>query len=110
MKFHLGQMSPQECIDLLVDEVGHERATAEGEVRRSLSGDYSPLYQAGYMLGALQIYALRKETVETGQIDAKDFHDSFLKGNCMPIEFVRALVQDRQLSREQKPSRKFYSL
>ncbi|KAJ6076289.1 hypothetical protein N7499_008270 [Penicillium canescens] len=100
MKFHLGQMSPQECIDLLVDEVGHERATAEGEVRRSLNGDYSPLYQAGYMLGALQIYALRKETMETGKVDEKDFHDSFLKGNCMPIELVRALVQDRQLSRE----------
>ena len=110
MKFHLGQMSPQECIDLLVDEVGHERATAEGEVRRSLNGDYSPLYQVGYMLGALQIYALRKETVQTGQTDEKDFHDSFLKGNCMPIELVRALVQDRQLSREQKPSWRFYSL
>jgi hypothetical protein len=65
LKFHLGQMTPHESIDLLVDGVGHERATAEGEVRRSLKGDYSPLYQAGYMLGALQIYALRKEDVDT---------------------------------------------
>jgi uncharacterized protein (DUF885 family) len=110
MRFHLGQMSPQECIDLLVDKVGHERATAEGEVRRSLNGDYSPLYQAGYMLGALQIYALRKETVETGQMGEKEFHDRFLRGNCMPIELVRALMQDQQLSRQHKPSWRFYSL
>lgn len=103
-------MAPQECIDLLVDHVGHERATAEGEVRRSLNGDYSPLYQAGYMLGALQIYALRKETVETGHIAEKEFHDRFLKENCMPIELARALMQDQPLSREHKPSWKFYSL
>ncbi|KAJ5767214.1 uncharacterized protein N7511_004830 [Penicillium nucicola] len=110
MKFHLGQMSPQDCIDLLVEKVGHERATAEGEVRRSLNGDYSPLYQAGYMLGALQIYALRKETVEAGHMEEKDFHDRFLQGNCMPIELVRASMQDQPLSREKTPNWKFYSL
>jgi hypothetical protein len=110
IKFHLGQMSPQECVDLLVDEVGHERATAEGEVRRSLNGNYSPLYQAGYMLGALQIYALRKEVVETGQVSEKDFHDQFLKENCMPIELVRALMQNQPLSREHKPAWRFYSV
>lgn len=110
MKFHLGQMSPQECIDLLVDQVGHERATAEGEVRRSLNGDYSPLYQAGYMLGALQIYALRNELVETGVIPEKEFHDQFLKGNRMPIELVRALMEGQPLTREYKPSWRFYSL
>jgi hypothetical protein len=110
IKFHLGHMSPQECIDLLVDEVGHERATAEGEVRRSLNGEYSPLYQAGYMLGALQIYALRKDLVETGQVAEKDFHDRFLRENCMPIELMRALMQDQPLSRDHKPSWKFYRL
>jgi uncharacterized protein (DUF885 family) len=37
------------------------------------------------MLGALQIHALRKETVEIGQIAEKEFHDEFLE-YCMPIE------------------------
>jgi uncharacterized protein (DUF885 family) len=86
IKFHLGQMSPQECIDMLVEMVGHERATAEGEVRRSFNGDYSPLYQAGYMLGALQIYSLRKELVEAGKMTEKQFHDRVLRENMMPIE------------------------
>ncbi|KAJ5734259.1 hypothetical protein N7493_003045 [Penicillium malachiteum] len=110
IKFHLGQMSPQECIDLLVDQVGHERATAEGEVRRSLNGDYSPLYQAGYMLGALQIYALRKEMVDTGRMKEKEFHDRFLKGNRMPIELVRASMQDQKLTPDFKSFWRFYSL
>ncbi|KAJ5572666.1 hypothetical protein N7450_009650 [Penicillium hetheringtonii] len=108
IKFHLGQISPQECIDLLVNEVGHERATAEGEVRRSLSGEYSPLYQAGYMLGALQIYALRKEVVDTGVMTEKMFHDKFLRSNRMPNEMMRALMLGKDLEPEYEPNWRFY--
>lgn len=108
IKFHLGQLSAQECIDLLVDMVGHERATAEGEVRRSLNGDYSPLYQAGYMLGALQLYSLRQELVVTGRIAEKEFHDTILRNNQMPIEFVRALLMDLPLSADYRASWRFY--
>jgi uncharacterized protein (DUF885 family) len=83
LKYHLGEMSAEECVQFLVDWVGHERATAEGEVRRSVMGEYGPLYQAGYMLGGLQIYALRQELVEKGRWLEKDFHDYFLKVCCM---------------------------
>lgn len=110
IKFHLGLMTAQECIDLLVDRVGHERATAEGEVRRSLAGDYSPLYQAGYMLGALQIYALRREMVTGGRMREIDFHNRFLRENRMPIELMRALMQEGPLSRDYQPSWRFYQL
>ena len=84
LKFHMGQMTPQQCIDYLVDRVGHERSTAEGEVRRSFGGSYPPLYQAAYMLGALQVRALRKELVEGGKMTEKEFHDRFLLENEMP--------------------------
>lgn len=110
LKFHMNQMTPQECIDYLVDKVGHERATAEGEVRRSFNGDYSPLYQAGYMLGALQIYALRKEMVENGDLSEKDFHDRVLKEGEMPIEILRALLQDKRLHPGHKAAWRFYDL
>ncbi|PLB48648.1 hypothetical protein P170DRAFT_455595 [Aspergillus steynii IBT 23096] len=110
INFHLGRMTAQECIDLLVNEVGHERATAEGEVRRSLAGDYSPLYQAGYMLGALQIYSLRKEVVGGGFIREIDFHNRFLKENRMPIELMRALICEMPLGRDYSPSWRFYRL
>jgi hypothetical protein len=40
-------------MQFLVDRVGHERANAEGEVRRSFNGSCPPIYQCAYMLGAL---------------------------------------------------------
>lgn len=108
LKFHLGQMTPQDCIDYLVEKVGHERATAEGEVRRSFNGDYRPLYQAGYMLGALQLYALRHEQVEGGSMTEKEFHDRVLQENEMPIEVLRASLQGRRFDLTFKPSWRFY--
>ncbi|RMZ89737.1 hypothetical protein DV736_g3039, partial [Chaetothyriales sp. CBS 134916] len=93
LKFHLGQITPEGCIDLLVEKGGHERATAEGEVRRSFNGDYPPLYQAGYMLGALQFYSLRREILDAGILTEKEFHDRILRQNNMPVEMVRALLR-----------------
>jgi len=108
LKFHLGQMTPQQCIDFLVEKVGHERSTAEGEVRRSFAGDYSPLYQAGYMLGALQLYSLRHELVDGGKMTEKQFHDRILHENEMPIELLRALIEDQKVTPDFKASWKFY--
>ncbi|KAI0420944.1 hypothetical protein F5X98DRAFT_312490 [Xylaria grammica] len=108
--FHLGRISPEECVELLVERVGHERSTAEGEVRRSLNGSYSPLYQAGYMLGALQLSQLRREAVETGggRFAEKAFHDRVLGANVMPIEMLRALLLGKELSPDFKPTWRFY--
>jgi uncharacterized protein (DUF885 family) len=85
---------------MLVEEVGHEPSTAQAEVRRSFNGSYSPLYQAAYMLGGLQIRALREELVETGLMDEKVFHDGLLLGGNMPIEFVRARLKGELLPRD----------
>ncbi|KAE9991926.1 hypothetical protein EG327_010604 [Venturia inaequalis] len=110
LKFHLGLLTPQECVDLLVDKVGHERANAEGEVRRSFNGDYSPLYQVGYMLGALQFYQLRKELVDTGKVPQKEFHDRIMKSGNMPVEVLRALLIDKKLDPKGfKPEWRFYA-
>ena len=67
LNFHLGKMTPEQAIQFLVDTVAFERANAEGEVRRSFNGSYSPLYQAGYMLGGLQLRALHHEFVDSGR-------------------------------------------
>jgi uncharacterized protein (DUF885 family) len=90
LSFHMGAMTPQQAIDLLVDRVGHERENAAAEVRRSFAGDYSPIYQAAYMLGGLQFWALRQELVESGKMTERAFHDSILKGGPMPVSVVRA--------------------
>ncbi|HEY4990146.1 MAG TPA: DUF885 family protein [Opitutaceae bacterium] len=90
LNFHLGNWTPEQCIDFLVDRVGHERASATGEVRRSFNGSFPPMYQAGYMLGALQFRELHRELVVSGDMSNRQFHDAILKGGPMPIEMVRA--------------------
>ncbi len=89
LSFHMNTMTPQQAIDLLVERVGHERENAAAEVRRSFAGDYSPIYQAAYMLGGLQFWALRQELVESGKMTDKQFHDEILKGGQMPVSVVR---------------------
>jgi len=89
LSFHLGTMTPEQCVDFLVERVNHERANAQGEVRRSFNGDYSPLYQVGYMIGGLQLRALHAELVQSERMSERDFHDAILTGGTMPIEGVR---------------------
>jgi uncharacterized protein (DUF885 family) len=106
--FHLGRMTPQQCIDYLVNRVGHEVENATAEVRRSFNGTYPPLYQAAYLLGGLQLRALRRELVESGKMTDRAFHDAVLKENRMPIEMVRALLTKQPLTRDFKPNWKYY--
>ena len=108
LNFHLGKMTPQECIDFLVDRVGHERANASAEVRRSFNGSYSPLYQVAYMIGGIQIRALHKTLVGSGQMTNRVFHDTILQGGRMPIEMVRARITGEAPVRNFKAMWRFY--
>lgn len=107
LSFHLGRMTPEECVDLLVEEVGHERASAEGEVRRSFEGGYSPLYQCAYLIGGLQIRALHRELVGSGARAERDFHDAVLHQGSIPIELVRAALTDVPLTPDQATTWRF---
>lgn len=107
LRFHLGELSAQECIELLVDRVGHERANAEAEVRRSFQGGYGPLYQAGYLLGGMQLRALRREWVESGRLSEPRFHDAVLEAGSLPIELVRALLEEEPLARDRETRWRF---
>ncbi|HKB14741.1 MAG TPA: DUF885 family protein, partial [Planctomycetota bacterium] len=102
-----GTTSPQAAIDLLVERVGHERANATAEVRRSFQGGYGPLYQVAYMIGGLQFRALRRDLVESGRMTDRAFHDAVLQGGPMPVECVRARLAGSALPRDWKPSWKF---
>lgn len=90
LNFHLGKWSGPECVEYLIDRVGHERSAAEGEVRRSVGGAYPPLYQAAYMLGGLQIRALHDEQVIKKGRSEREFHDQILRHNSLPIAVLRA--------------------
>ncbi len=110
LSFHLGQMSPQECVDFLIQRVGHESDNAYAEVRRSFAGSYPPLYQAGYLLGGLQIRQLHRDLVDSGQMNNRAFHDAIMQGNAMTIEMVRANLTKQKLTRDYTANWKFYEL
>lgn len=110
LNYHLGNWTPQQCIDFLVDRVGHERANAEGEVRRSFTAGYSPLYQVAYLVGGLQLMALKHELVDGGKMSYKQFHDAVMKENTMPIEMVRATLTNQKLDRDFVTKWRFYDL
>ncbi|HXJ74869.1 MAG TPA: DUF885 family protein [Candidatus Dormibacteraeota bacterium] len=107
LKFHLGQMTPAEMVDFIVDRVGHERLGATSEVRRFIGSGYSPLYQCGYMIGGLQLRALRQEIVGAGKLTEKQFNDTVLEQGPIPIEYVRAALSAVPLNRDAKASWRF---
>lgn len=108
LSYHMELMTPQECIDFLVDRVGHEYANAEAEVRRSFTGRYGPLYQIAYMIGGLQFYAMKAEMVDSGKMKEKDFHDFILKHNSIPVELVRLrMLGGTNLKEDYRTSWKF---
>ena len=108
LRFHLGELTPEQCIDYLVDKVGHERENAEAEVRRSFNGSYGPLYQLAYMTGALQFRALYSELVRSGSMTPRAFHDGVMTSGNMPIEMVRARLANLPLPRDFTAAWKFY--
>lgn len=110
ISFHLGKMTPEECIDLLVKKCGQEPANASAEVRRSFDGSYPPVYQAAYMLGALQFRQLHKDLVQSGKMPVREFHDRILEENQMPVEMVRAILTRQKLTPAFPSAWRFYDL
>ena len=108
IKFHTGEWTPQQCVNFLVDEIGHERANAEAEVRRSIDGGYGPLYQIGYMMGGLQFLALHREFVESGKMTDIQFHEKILRGGAMPVALVRPLLSGRADDLKNAANWRFY--
>ena len=110
LNFHMGVWSPQECIDFLVEKVGHERDNATAEVRRSFdpAAGYGPLYQAAYLLGALQLRGLRSELVDSRQMTERAFHDEIMRQGSMPIGLLRLSLTKQKLSRDMNLDWQFY--
>ncbi len=107
LNFHLGNWTPQQCVEFLIDKVGHERANASAEVRRSFNGSYGPLYQVAYMMGGLQFRALHHEVVDGGKMKNRAFHDFIYTHGTMPVEMVRNIMLKQPLTRDYQAQWKY---
>lgn len=108
IKFHLGEWTPQQCIDYLVNRVGFESANAHGEVKRSFEGSYDPLYQLAYLVGGLQLMRIKEEVVDQGKMSFAEFHDRVIKENYLPMEMLRAIIKGEKLKPDYETNWKFY--
>ena len=105
LKFHLGRMTPEEMVRFLTDRVGHEKLGATSEVRRYLED--GALYQCSYLLGALQLKALREEVVGRGKMSDAEFNDTILEYHAIPAELIRDGMLNLPLARNTRAGWKF---
>jgi hypothetical protein len=81
-------MGEREAVDFLSEEVGLAREGAAREVRRYVT---SPTQPFSYLIGFLQIEALRDELMrrEGARFDEKAFHDRLLGFGSIPVALIR---------------------
>ena len=108
MNFHLGKWSPQQCVKFLIDNVGFDSENDLAEVRRSFDGSVGPLYQCAYLMGALQFRALHHELVDSHKMTDRQFHDTILHEGPMPIELLRADMENIKLTPNAHSTWTFY--
>jgi uncharacterized protein (DUF885 family) len=65
------------------------------------------LYQCSYLLGALQLKALREEVVGRGKMSDGEFNDTILEYHAIPLELIRDGMLNLPLARNTRASWKF---
>ena len=90
-RLHSGQIGYEDAVQLLVDKVGLDRASAEGEIKRYI---LFPTMACGYMLGKQEIVRLRQEVsdLQGDDFSLKEFHDTLLSFGIVPLSLLRKLV------------------
>lgn len=91
---HTGRMTPPQAAQMLVDELDMDPDTAAREVRRYC---LAPTQALSYLIGKLQILALRAEMEQQlgARFDLHDFHGAFLASGMLPTSLVRAEIGAR---------------
>ncbi len=108
MNFHLGKWTPQQCVQFLIDNVGFDSENALAEARRSFDGSVGPLYQCAYLMGGLQFRAMHHELVDSHKMTDREFNDAVLHEGPMPIEMLRADLENGKLTADFQTNWKFY--
>ena len=62
------------------------------------------------MMGGLQFYNLHRDLVDSKKMTDRQFHDAILKEGAIPVEMVRAILTKQKLTKDHKPSWRYYNL
>lgn len=81
--------SREQAIQYLLDHSPMDRSHVEQEVDRYIG---LPAQALSYMIGRLEIMALRTEAATLADYDIRDFHDAVLRYGAVPLGALRSLV------------------
>jgi len=93
MGLHTGELSVEDSIHLLMDEVGQGSHMARGEVLRYTRHD-NPTYQSCYMYGKTMIRELRDDYRRKlgSEFSLGRFHDDLLAHGSPPVQLIREML------------------
>jgi len=91
---HMGKMTFEEAVDLLVREAGMERPGAVAEVKRYT---LYPAYQLSYLVGKYLIIELRNDVRKRlgKAYSDKLFHDTILYSGSLPMKYMREIFDHK---------------
>ena len=79
LRYQLGEWTPEECIDHLMQEVGHERANATAEVRRSVQAATDPCTSAPTWWAACSSGPCTASSSAAAAGRTRELHDAVLR-------------------------------
>jgi uncharacterized protein (DUF885 family) len=87
VELHLGKMSFQDAVRMLVNVAKLEESSAIGEVKRYTQNPTQPM---SYMVGKMEILKLREQLEEAGggKLNLKSFHDKLLSYGPVPVGLI----------------------
>ena len=87
VKLHMGEMTFEQAVDMLVDVAHLERPNAIGEVRRYTQTPTQPM---SYLMGKHQILDLRERERRRlgGDFSTRSFHDRLLSYGTIPLALI----------------------
>lgn len=91
VQLHSGELSYDQAVQMLIDKIGMDRASAESEIKRHI---LFPTMASGFMLGKREIVQLRQEIADLQGDDfsLKEFHDTLLSFGMIPLSQLRKLM------------------
>jgi len=94
VKLSRGEMSFDEAVNMMVNEIGMSKEGATAEVRRYTQ---TPSYALSYLLGKHLILQLRKEIKQKmgKKYDEKFFHDTITANGYLPITLLRKVFDQK---------------
>ncbi len=94
VKLSTGQMSFDEAIDYMVEELDMARHKAEAEVKRYTQ---NPTYQLSYLLGKHMIKELKEDVKDRmgNDFTEKFFHDTILYAGSVPMKYLKEIFDKK---------------